>query len=72
MTTDHAAAYNNEEGQTKQRMRCKLAAAKEYLGKNHVLHPDYKFEENMQHSPQHKRSYSLSNIRERALWAGRI
>lgn len=69
---DHAAHVNDESGQAKQRMNCKLAAAKETLGSHWVLHPAYRSAENMHHNPQFKSANCLARVADRARWAGRI
>lgn len=69
---DHAADYNDEKGQQKQRQRCKLAEAKEFLGSHWVLHPAYRPADNLHHSPQHKRASCLAPVADRARWAGRL
>jgi len=72
MTTDHAAPLDDAEGQRKQRMNCKLACAKEFLGSRHVLHPAYKPQDNLQHSVHHKTSAVLLPVADRAKWCGRL
>jgi len=72
MLEDHAAALDDAEGQRKQHMNCKLANAEEFLGSHHVLHPAYRFADNIHHSVHHTTSSLLAPIADRARWAGRI
>ncbi|HEY6021517.1 MAG TPA: hypothetical protein VIY48_16915 [Candidatus Paceibacterota bacterium] len=72
MMNDHAAHIDDEAGQAKQRMNCKLAAAKETLGSHWVLHPAYRFSSNPQHAASHKTANCLAHVADRARWAGRI
>jgi len=72
MNTDHAANINDEQGQFEQRHRCKLAAAKEFLGNRWVLHSAYRPQDNLHHTPQHRTASCLARVAEKARWAGRI
>lgn len=48
----------------------KLQAAKQYLGKRYILHPEYKRSENPAHT--HQASAYLQPVRARAVAEGRV
>lgn len=51
-------------------LKIKLAAAKEYLGKRWVLHPEY--EKQHWHTPRHHASHALFDVLRKARNLGRI